>query len=415
MRGCAVIFSVGAVAVLAALSMVPVAYGQANEMPPGVLPADEAAAGWINLFDKETTYGWTAFGDAQWTVVDGVLTCATGSGGLLATSTQFADFEMDVTIRVSGERSTSGLQVRSPLQGHYSENGATVIPLSEPAEGDHNWHSIHVVASGNNVTATLDDQPVELGRRSRSTGYIAIQYHGHGGKVEVSEAKVKPTNLEPIFNGKDLTGWNVIPGHDSEFSVVDGALNIKKGNGQIETANLYKDFVLQLDIFSNGDHLNSGVFYRSPAGVFWKGYEIQVRNQWNEDRRNPVDYGTGGNYGNQPTRMVVSTDREWWHETIIAEGNHTAVWVNGYQTSDFTDTRPVSDNAQGKEGYVPGPGTINLQGHDPTTDLSFKNIRIEEYPQHGPRMGVRPEGPRGGEGAQSERGREHSGRRGQGQ
>ncbi len=225
----------------------------------------------------------------------------------------------------------------------------------------------------------------------------------------MSEAKLKPLNLKPIFNGEDLTGWNVIPGHKSEFSVIDGALNIKNGNGQIETADVYKDFVLQLDIFSNGDHLNSGVFYRTPVGVFWKGYEVQVRNQWQgDDRTKPVDFGTGGNYGNQPARMVVSSDREWWHETIVVEGNHTAVWVNGYQVSDFTDTRPVSKDAQGKAGYVAEPGTINLQGHDPTTDLSFKNINIQEYPQRGPRAAVRS---RPGEGRGEGRGERTRGNR----
>jgi len=76
----------------------------------------------------------------------------------------------------------------------------------------------------------------------------------------------------------------------------------------------------------------------------------------------------------------VSTDHEWFSKTIVCDGNHMAVWINGYLASDFTDTRPVSENSDGKSGYVPGPGTIHLQGHDPTTDLSFKNIRIQEYP-----------------------------------
>jgi hypothetical protein len=30
------------------------------------------------------------------------------------------------------------------------------------------------------------------------------------------------------------------------------------------------------------------------------------------------------------------------------------------------------------------PGIISLQGHDPTTDLSFRNLRIVEYPQREP-------------------------------
>ena len=105
-----------------------------------------------------------------------------------------------------------------------------------------------------------------------------------------------------------------------------------------------------------------------------------MRKKWKDnDRTQPHDYGTGGNYGNQEARKVVSTDHEWFQKTVVCEGNHTAVWVNGYLVSDFTDMRAPSRNDDGKNGYVSGPGTIHLQGHDPTTDLSFKNINIQEY------------------------------------
>ena len=92
----------------------------------------------------------------------------------------------------------------------------------------------------------------------------------------------------------------------------------------------------------------------------------------------PVVGRISGNYGNQPARRVVSTDREWLHMAIVCVGNHAAIWVNGELVSDFTETRPLARDENGKTGYVPGPGTIHLQGHDPTTDLSFRNIRIQE-------------------------------------
>ena len=50
-----------------------------------------------------------------------------------------------------------------------------------------------------------------------------------------------------------------------------------------------------------------------------------------------------------------------------------ATWVNGIQVADFTDTRPANTNA--RQGYRAEPGVISLQGHDPTTDLSFRNLR----------------------------------------
>ena len=62
--------------------------------------------------------------------------------------------------------------------------------------------------------------------------------------------------------------------------------------------------------------------------------------------------------------------------TVVAQGKHIATWVNGVQTVDWTDNRPLKDNA--RNGCRLEAGPISLQGHDPTTDLSFRNIRIAD-------------------------------------
>ena len=64
--------------------------------------------------------------------------------------------------------------------------------------------------------------------------------------------------------------------------------------------------------------------------------------------------------------------------TVTAAGPHLATWVNGIQVTDFTDTRAPKESA--REGYRAKAGVISLQGHDPTTDLSFKQVRIGELP-----------------------------------
>jgi len=335
---------------------------------------------WINLFDGESLFGWNQTGTAAWHVDDGAIYCEEGAGGLLATTSEFKDFELTLKVKVKEECST-GILVRASTEGHATENGSYAIPIREAKRGGEDWQELRVVAQGGLVTATLDGNEHDVVAGSNETGHIAFQYH-HNNRAEVwiKDVKLRPLGLSPIFNGEDLSGWNIIPGRESEFAVVDGALNIKDGNGQIETDNLYRDFILQLDIISNGEHLNSGVFFRGPKGVFWKGYESQVRNQWRGDNRsNPIDYGTGGIYGNQPAREVVSSDYEWFTKTIVCKDNHMAVWIDGYLVSDFTDTRPPVTNGDGKAGYVPEAGTIHLQGHDPTTDLSFKNIILQEY------------------------------------
>ena len=342
-----------------------------------------AEGAWINLFDGESLFGWTAYGDVEWEAADGVLSGARGYEGFLATNCRFTDFELEMKLTVAGEGS-AGIAVRAGIEDHVSVNGGDCIVIeAEPRDAQE--HTVTVKAVGSDVKAALDGKAVELAPKN-AKGHIAIQYHRYHKmrrwpKIAVTEVKLRPLNLTPVFNGENLDGWNIIPDRKSVFSVVDGAINIKDGNGQIETAGVYKDFVLQLDIISNGDCLNSGVFFRTPPGVFWKGYESQVRNEWvKDDRAKPVDFGTGGLYGIQPARKVVSTDHEWFQKTVICDSNHFAVWIDGYQVSDYFDTRPAVTDADGKNGFVPDAGTVNLQGHDPTTDLSFKNINVQIYP-----------------------------------
>jgi len=338
-----------------------------------------AADEWIDLFDGETLYGWQPLGDVEWAVDEGAIVGQRGTGGWLATTSAFMDFELKAKIKLR-TGSSAGLVLRAGLDGHWTENGAGILLLSAPKGAVPGWREVVVTADGGAVTATINGEPAEVLGGGSLCGHIGIHCHGKS-KVEVTGVTLRPLNVQPIFNGENLDGWNIIPDRASKFSVVDGAINIKDGNGQIETAGVYKDFLLQIDIISNGEHLNSGVFFRGPVGIFWKGYESQVRNQWlKAGRHKPVDFGTGGIYGNQPARQVVSNDHEWFTKTIVCRGNHMAVWINGYQVTDYLELRAVPDNQSGKDGYVPGPGTIHLQGHDPTTDLSFKNIVLQEYP-----------------------------------
>jgi hypothetical protein len=241
------------------------------------------------------------------------------------------------------------------------------------------WTSLDVTVQGEQLTVSVDGKQVlEAKDKKYKRGVIALQYDGDG-ELRVRNIRLRPLALESIFNGKDLKGWTPVTGHPSVFSVTpEGWLNVKNGNGDLQTERTWGDFTLQLEIISNGEHLNSGVFYRGNPGKFWEGYEAQIRNQWQgEDRTKAVDYGTGGIYNRQPARKVVSSDHEWFTMTVVAAGSHHATWVNGYQVTDFTDNaKPAENNA--RQGSRATPGILSIQGHDPTTDLSFRNIRIGE-------------------------------------
>jgi hypothetical protein len=381
---------------LLALALCPIARAELPKLTPA-----EISAGWLMLFDGETDFGWKSRGDAKWSVKDGELTVEPGTTGMLATTTEFADFELKAEVWID-EKANSGIYFRAPLEGEitaetsYEANvndrnemfptgSLTMIRAADaPVKAAGKWTSFTVTASGNQITIMTDGKKTaDVSDTKYKRGVIGLQYDGEG-VVRYRNIRLRPIKLESIFNGKDLTGWKPFPDRPSVFSVTpEGWLNVKNGNGDLQTEKSWGDFVLQLEIISNGKHLNSGIFYRANLGKFWEGYEAQIRNQWEgEDRTKPVDIGTGGIYNRQKARKVVSTDKEWFTMTVIATGQHHATWVNGYQVADFTDTAAPSE-ANARNGSRTTAGSITIQGHDPTTDLSFRNIRVAEYPKAG--------------------------------
>ncbi|HVU88993.1 MAG TPA: DUF1080 domain-containing protein [Pirellulales bacterium] len=363
---------------------------------PNTLTPEELDDGWILLFDGETTFGWHAEKKADWKVADGAITVSSGEPGLLATTSEFADYELKLEFRAP-RGTNSGVFLRTPAVPTDPAKDCYELNIADPDTSpfytgsfvgrqkateylhSDDWQSFEVTARGGHFVVKVDGRqvldytdPAPLGR-----GRIGLQLNK--GPVAFRNIKLRPLGLESIFNGRDLTGWKVFPDKKSVFTVTpEGDLNVKNGNGQIETEGQWADFVLQLDIFSNGKFLNSGIFFRTIPGGFWQGYESQIQNGFLLDRARPMDYGTGGIYNRQKARKVVPDDFVWFHKTLVVSGDHMAAWVNGYQVSDFTDTRPPNENA--RDGLRLKAGTLAIQGHDRTTDLSFRKIRIAEMP-----------------------------------
>lgn len=372
------------------------AAGSAPAAAPNTLSAEELAAGWILLFDGQTTYGWEAASEVDWTVADGVITATRGKPGLLNTTTSFADYELKVDFRAA-KGTNSGVFLRTaktpkdvkadcyelniaPPENAFPTGSFVGRQKVEGAGESDGWRTFEVIAKGPRLLIKLDGKQVldYADPQAIATGKIGLQFNQ--GKIEFRNVKLRPLGLESIFNGKDLTGWTVFPGKASVYSVTaDGLLNVKNGPGQLESTGKYANFVLQMEIFSNGKHLNSGLFFRSIPGEFQNGYESQIHNGVKDgDRTQPLDFGSGGIYRRQKARQVVSNDFEWFHKTLIASGPHIAVWINGIQVNDWTDPRAPHNNP--RQGQRLEAGTFIIQGHDPTTDLSFRQLRVVETP-----------------------------------
>jgi hypothetical protein len=370
----------------------------------GALTETEVADGWINLFDGESLFGWMANTDeANWRVEDGVIVCDDETKSLLQTNFQFADYEFRCDWRLekggnSGVFLRSQFKPGSPAKDCYELNMCDTHPAGFrtgsfvgrlKAEGvgateDGEWHSWHVVCLGSKITVKLDGKEVlavdDTGDASRSVGHIGLQMNS--GRVEFRSVCLKPLSQQVLFDGSSLDGWNEVPGGKSKFELIDSELSVTNGAGFLETQQTFDNFILQAQVKPNDIALNSGIFFRAMKGTEEApshGYEMQIQNGvLDGDPTKPADAGTGAIFRRQAARFVNGRDKEWTTTTLIAQRDRIGSWVNGYQVVDWVDDRDPNQNP--RKGKRLEAGHISLQGHDPTTDLRFRNIRISNAP-----------------------------------
>ena len=366
--------------------------------PP--LSGEELAEGWISLFDGQSLFGWHAASKADWQVVDGVIRVTEGEPGLLCTGVQFANYVLQLDFRFAAG-TNSGVFLHSPQKPLDPKSDCYELNIAEPevspfptgslvgrakaeasaAPGE--WHHYDISVNGDRVKIDLngktvleytDEQP--LGR-----GYIGLQLNK--GQVEFRNIKIRPLGLESLFNGQDLAGWKQYPEMKSKFTVRDGAIHVEGGKGQLESEHSFGDFVLQMEAITHAPGLNSGLFFRCIPGEEMQGYESQIHHGVKgADRTQPADCGTGGIFRRKDARLVAADDGEWFCKTVIADGPRIAVWVNGVCVTDWQDERAADENP--RRGLRTKPGTFMLQGHDPTTDLSFRQLRAVELTSRRP-------------------------------
>lgn len=372
---------------------------------PYMLSESELADGWISLFDGVSFFGWTKEkGNANWRIEDGVIVVDEGEPGFLATTSSFSDYVLKIDFRAA-ENTNSGVFLHSPqvptdpAKDCYELN---IAPADNPfptgsfvgrqkVEGDYSstdWRTYEVQVNGDTVLVKLDGKEIMAYTDPQPLwrGRILLQFRE--GKVEFRKIKLKPLDLNPLLGGEDLAGWT--KHGESEFTMTsEGELHVKGGRGYLETEPtspeqpaFFGDFVLQLACKTNAEGLNSGLFFRCmPGDEEMNGYESQIQNEYLDgDRTKPKDWGTGGIYrrDDAKARRVVADDKKWFYKTIVADGPHIAVWVDGYQVTDWTDTRQPDDNP--RTGLRTDPGSLMIQGHDSTTDILFRDIRAREMP-----------------------------------
>lgn len=178
--------------------------------------------------------------------------------------------------------------------------------------------------------------------------------------------------FEPLFNGKDLTGWE---GDPFLWKVDDGMVVGRSPgisyNDFLTTVEEYSDFILRFQIQLVDNVGNSGVQIRSrrvSGSMEMIGYQVDVGPSWwgslyDESRRRVTLAAPS-----EATIKMALKPTDWNDYEVQASGRHIVLKLNGVVTVDYTE----------EDESIEQTGLIGLQVHSgPPLEARFRNIRIK--------------------------------------
>lgn len=171
------------------------------------------------------------------------------------------------------------------------------------------------------------------------------------------------TAAEPLFNGKDLTGWSPLgAAADNHWVARNGELINEEHGANIRTSRTFDDFKLHIEV-NCPERCNSGIYLRGR-------YEVQVGGEVGAEANLQMGsiYGFFAPAGNLPNR-----NGEWQAFDITMVGRTVTAVQNGVTIHDRVELPGITGGALDSNEGEPGP--FYLQG-DHTGVLRYRNITV---------------------------------------
>ena len=180
------------------------------------------------------------------------------------------------------------------------------------------------------------------------------------------EAPKAWTAAEPIFNGKDLTGWEPTdPAAANHWIVKDGELINETKGANLKTTRKFDDFKLHIE-YNCPDDGNSGIYLRGR-------YEVQVK--YEKVDANDKFHSIGAVYSMlAPAVELPRKPGTWETFDITLVGRRLTVVRNGVKTIDNQEIAGTTGGALDSNEAEPGP--FYIQG-DHTGGMKYRNIAIQ--------------------------------------
>jgi hypothetical protein len=191
--------------------------------------------------------------------------------------------------------------------------------------------------------------------------------------------------FKPAFNGKDLTGWVAVNTAPSTWKIHEGMLVCSgKPIGELRTARMYQNFVMELEWRHMVPRGNAGVFVWADditaRGVpFHRGIEVQVLENAYGNTKSHTTHGdifpihgakmtpVNGRGGSRafPTEERSKPSPGWNHYRITCQDGNISLAVNGKVVTKGTNCSP-------RKGYI----CLESEGGI----VHYRNVKIKELP-----------------------------------
>ena len=188
-----------------------------------------------------------------------------------------------------------------------------------------------------------------------------------------------------LFNGRDLTGWQIVRPKGPGYIVENGLLECPAdGGGNLFTDKEYANFIFRFE-FKLEQGTNNGIGIRAPleGDAAYKGMEIQILDYeapLYKGKLKPAQYH-GSIYGVIPAKIgFLKPTGDWNSEEITANGRQIIVKLNGHTIVDANlDSVTDPEVLEKHPGLARSTGHIGFLGHGPAR-VWFRNVRVKELP-----------------------------------
>ncbi len=256
-------------------------------------------------------------------------------------------------------------QKNGSLEIWYQPSGGNVYQVKDfVQEGSHLAITVSP-ASGNRPAETWDlnaagDRLTGVQKR----GETSIPVTGLRAPELKRKAPASWTNPEPLFNGKNLDGWEPIGNPaNSHWVVKDGVLLNERRGANLKSVRKFDDFKVHFEVNCPAGG-NSGFYLRGR-------YEVQI--EYEKLEENPPERRIGSIYGRIAPKELPRTPGEWETFDVTLVGRTVTIVRNGVTTIDHQEIEGITGGALDANEGEPGP--FYIQG-DHTGGLKFRNITV---------------------------------------